>query len=57
MIWAPYTRTSSQWLANKIIQGFFQAPIEALCEISIADIYYAHERGTYMGGMSRMIKC
>jgi MFS family permease len=25
------------------------APIESLVEISIADIYYTHERGTYIG--------
>src|SRR4030081_1166870 len=52
MMWAPYATTQSQWLANKIIQGFFAAPIEALCEISIADIYFSHERGTYMGAYS-----
>lgn len=51
-MWAPYATTESQWLANKIIQGFFAAPIEALCEISIADIYFSHERGTYMGAYS-----
>lgn len=29
--------------------GFFVAPIEALPEISITDIYFTHQRGTYMG--------
>ncbi|KAK3077491.1 hypothetical protein LTS18_010113 [Coniosporium uncinatum] len=37
-IWAPYTRSNGQWIANKILQGFFGAPIESLCEISITDI-------------------
>lgn len=29
--------------------GFFIAPIEALPEISVTDIYFTHQRGTYMG--------
>ncbi|EON98483.1 putative mfs transporter protein [Phaeoacremonium minimum UCRPA7] len=49
MIWAPYATTKGQWIANKVIQGFFGAPIESLCEISISDVYFTHERGTYMG--------
>ena len=52
------------WIANKILQGFFGAPIESLCEISVTDIvylarlmpitrltssqYFTHERGTYI---------
>ncbi|KAF2090790.1 MFS general substrate transporter [Saccharata proteae CBS 121410] len=48
-IWAPYTKSNGQWIANKILQGFFGAPIESLCEISITDIYFTHERGTYIG--------
>lgn len=27
---------------------FFGAPIESLCEISVTDIYFTHERGTYI---------
>ncbi|KAK5216424.1 hypothetical protein LTR72_010598 [Exophiala xenobiotica] len=49
MIWAPYTTSNGQWIANKILQGFFGAPIESLCEISVSDLYFTHERGTYMG--------
>ncbi|MCJ1246101.1 hypothetical protein MMC30_003305 [Trapelia coarctata] len=48
-IWAPYTKSNGQWIANKILQGFFGAPIESLCEISVTDIYFQHERGTYIG--------
>ncbi|KAF5240871.1 hypothetical protein FANTH_9392 [Fusarium anthophilum] len=32
-----------------IIQGFFVAPIEALPEVCVTDIYFTHQRGTYMG--------
>lgn len=47
-LWAPYTRTNGQWLASKIVQGFVGAPIESLCEISVTDIYFTHERGRYI---------
>ena len=47
-VWAPYTKTNGQWIANKILQGFFGAPIESLCEISVTDIYFTHERGQYI---------
>ena len=47
-VWAPYTTTNGQWIANKILQGFFGAPIESLCEISVTDIYFQHERGRYI---------
>ncbi|KAH7126064.1 major facilitator superfamily domain-containing protein [Dactylonectria macrodidyma] len=49
MLWAPYTKSNGQWIANKVIQGMFGAPIESLCEISVADVYFTHERGTYVG--------
>ncbi|TLD21060.1 hypothetical protein PspLS_09251 [Pyricularia sp. CBS 133598] len=49
MIWAPRATTTGQWIANKAIQGFFGAPIESLCEISVSDVWFTHERGTYIG--------
>ncbi|KAM0282488.1 hypothetical protein ACHAQH_003002 [Verticillium albo-atrum] len=48
-IWSAYVTSDGQWLAKCILQGFFIAPIEALPEISVTDIYFTHERGTYMG--------
>ncbi|KAI4098832.1 MAG: hypothetical protein L6R37_006286 [Teloschistes peruensis] len=48
MIWVPYTKTNGQWIASKILQGFFGAPIESLCEISVTDLYFTHERGSYI---------
>lgn len=47
-VWAPYTKSNGQWIANKVLQGFVGAPIESLCEISVADVYFQHERGTYI---------
>jgi MFS family permease len=48
-IWAPHARTNGQWIASKIVQGFVGSPIESLCEISVTDIYFTHERGRYIG--------
>ncbi|TKA47271.1 hypothetical protein B0A54_02749 [Friedmanniomyces endolithicus] len=47
-VWAPSTTSNGQWIANKVLQGFFGAPIESLCEISVTDIYFQHERGAYI---------
>ncbi|KAL1404950.1 hypothetical protein Q8F55_008562 [Vanrija albida] len=49
VIWMVYINSEAQWLANKVLQGLFTAPIEMLIEVSIADMFFAHERGFYMG--------
>ncbi|KAH8787648.1 major facilitator superfamily transporter [Hyaloscypha finlandica] len=38
---APSCTTNGPYLANKILQGFFGAPVESLCEISMTDICLA----------------
>ena len=38
MVWAPYTTSNGQWIANKVLQGLMGAPIESLCEISVSDV-------------------
>lgn len=48
-MWAPYTKGNGQWIAKNILGGFFAAPIDGLQEISVADVFFQHERGTYMG--------
>ncbi|KAJ5528039.1 hypothetical protein N7513_012198 [Penicillium frequentans] len=48
-MWGPYAKTYGQWIARCVLQGFFTAPIEALPEITVTDVYFTHERGTYMG--------
>ncbi|KAL4872226.1 hypothetical protein BDV12DRAFT_183192 [Aspergillus spectabilis] len=48
-VWGPYIRSNGEWIARSIITGFFLAPIEALPEVSVTDVYFTHERGTYMG--------
>lgn len=48
-IWSPWANSNGQWIAKNILGGFSAAPIEALPEISVADVYFAHQRGTYLG--------
>ncbi|KAK9413966.1 putative Major facilitator superfamily domain-containing protein [Seiridium unicorne] len=48
-LWSPYAHGSGQWIAKSILTGFFGAPIEALPETTIADLFFTHERATYMG--------
>ncbi|KAJ5315971.1 hypothetical protein N7476_006278 [Penicillium atrosanguineum] len=48
-MWGPYAGTNGQWIARNVLSGFFTAPIEALPEITVTDVYFTHERGTYMG--------
>ncbi|KAL2831843.1 major facilitator superfamily domain-containing protein [Aspergillus cavernicola] len=48
-VWGPYVRSNGEWIARSIVTGFFLAPIEALPEVSVTDVYFTHERGTYMG--------
>ncbi|KAJ5899854.1 hypothetical protein N7495_004598 [Penicillium taxi] len=48
-VWGPYGTTYGQWIARNVFLGFFTAPIESLPETSVIDVYFTHERGTYMG--------
>ncbi|KAF2768579.1 MFS general substrate transporter [Teratosphaeria nubilosa] len=50
MIWTRYATTAGEWFAQRIIIGIVAAPIEALPEISIPDVFFAHERGTWISG-------
>ena len=45
---APLCKEPGPYLANRIILGFFGSPVESLCEISVTDIWFSHERGKYM---------
>ncbi|KAE8151050.1 major facilitator superfamily domain-containing protein [Aspergillus avenaceus] len=49
MLVIPYITTNGQWIGRSILSGFFTAPVEALPEITVTDVYFTHERGTYMG--------
>ncbi|KAI9373189.1 MFS general substrate transporter [Aspergillus egyptiacus] len=46
---SPFVKSNGEWIARSIMTGFFIAPIEALPEVSVTDVFFTHERGTYMG--------
>jgi MFS family permease len=48
-MWAPYAQGPGQWYARGVLAGFFAAPTDGLAEISISDVFFTHERGTYLG--------
>jgi hypothetical protein len=48
MIWTANSSSPGEWYAHRIIIGIVNAPIESLPEISVADLMFAHERGTWM---------
>lgn len=48
-VWGPFAHGNGQWIAKSVLTGFFGSPIEALPETTIADLFFAHERATYMG--------
>lgn len=48
MVWTAYSSSAGEWYGHRVIIGIVCAPIEALPEISIADLFFAHERGTWM---------
>ncbi|CDK25215.1 unnamed protein product [Kuraishia capsulata CBS 1993] len=47
-LWEAYCSSGGEWIGSKILQGFFAAPIEAMCEITVSDVFFEHERGTWM---------
>ncbi|CDK26107.1 unnamed protein product [Kuraishia capsulata CBS 1993] len=47
-LWEAYAKTQGSFTGSKIVQGFLGSPIETLCEVSISDMFFEHERGTWM---------
>ncbi|OIW32364.1 MFS general substrate transporter [Coniochaeta ligniaria NRRL 30616] len=49
MVWTAYSKSSGDWMAHRILIGFVVSPIESLPEVTVFDLFFAHNRGTYMG--------
>lgn len=45
-LWSPYVKSDGVWIARSVLLGFLGGPYDALPEVSIADIYFTHQRGT-----------
>lgn len=48
MIWTPFSHGAGQWYAHRILLGIACCPVESLPEVSVPDLFFAHERGKYM---------
>ncbi|KAF7550001.1 hypothetical protein G7046_g8159 [Stylonectria norvegica] len=48
MVWTAYSTSESEWYGHRILLGIINTPIEALPEVSIPDLFFAHERGAWM---------
>lgn len=48
-VWQPYAGKNGTWIASKVLQGFFASAVEALPEVSVSDVFFEHERATWMG--------
>jgi hypothetical protein len=38
MVWQPHIRSNGGWIAAKVLQGFFGAPMESIAEITVSDV-------------------
>ncbi|KAF7133861.1 hypothetical protein CNMCM5793_005273 [Aspergillus hiratsukae] len=56
-IWSAYLKTTGEWYANRILLGLFISPQEALIELCIADVHFAHDRGFHMGVYNWTLWC
>lgn len=56
-LWTAYVKTTGEWYANRILQGFFLAPIETLIEICISDIFFSHQRARWMATYTWTLFC
>ncbi|KAH6661539.1 major facilitator superfamily protein, partial [Plectosphaerella plurivora] len=48
-VWGSYSTTPAEWYIQRALLGFVCGPIESQPEVTVFDLYYAHNRGSYMG--------
>lgn len=49
MVWTAYSKTAGEWFAHRILIMIIVSPIESLCGVTVFDLFFAHNRSTYMG--------
>ena len=47
-IWTAYSQTAGEWYAHRVLIGIIASPFEALPEVTVFDLFFAHERGAFM---------
>jgi MFS family permease len=50
--WTAFVNSRAEFFINRILLGISASPQETLIEIIIADIFFTHDRGFYMGAYS-----
>jgi MFS family permease len=48
-VWTSYVTSGPEWYANRVLIGLFYGPIETIIEVCIADVFFAHNRGFWIG--------
>lgn len=48
MVWTAYSSSAAEWVGHRVLIGIVVSPIESLCEVTVFDLFFAHNRGTYM---------
>ncbi|KAK7208161.1 major facilitator superfamily protein [Myxozyma melibiosi] len=48
-VWTAYSTSYATWVVQRILLGLFGSPIECLCEVSITDLFFTHQRGQQLG--------
>ncbi|KZZ92297.1 Major facilitator superfamily domain, general substrate transporter [Ascosphaera apis ARSEF 7405] len=48
LVWMGYSKGTSEWYGHRVLMGLVDAPIECLPQITVSDLFFAHERGTFM---------
>ncbi|RDL39322.1 Uncharacterized protein BP5553_03662 [Venustampulla echinocandica] len=49
MVWTAFSTSAGEWIAHRVLIGIIVSPIESVCEVTVFDLFFAHNRGTYMG--------
>jgi MFS family permease len=56
-LWTAYVKSRGEFFINRILLGILCSPQETLIEVVIGDLYFAHDRGFYMGAYSWTLWC
>lgn len=47
-VWTAYSKTANEWYGHRVLIGFAASPFEALPAVVVSDLFFAHNRGTWM---------
>lgn len=56
-VWGGASKDYSSFLGSRVWSGFGMAPFEVLCQCTIGDMYFIHQRGTRIAAWSMFLLC